>query len=69
MKQNDGMSAQQPEAAAGDMATATTGAGDERHMPRNLTFAENALLTVKVLLGAGLMVAALWGLNLWLSPS
>jgi hypothetical protein len=67
MKGNDELSAQKREGAAGEEAT--TGAGDERHTPRKLTFAENALLTVKVLLGAGLMLVALWGLNLWISPS
>lgn len=67
MKRNDELSTQQREGAAEGQAT--TGAGDERHTPRNLNFAENALLTVKVLVGAGLMLVALWGLNLWISPS
>jgi hypothetical protein len=67
MRGNDELSAQQRESAAGQQTT--TGTGDDRHTPRNLTFAENALLTVKVLVGAGLMLAGLWGLNLWLSPS
>ena len=67
MKGNDELAVQQREGAAGEQAT--TGAGDERHTPRNLTLAENALLTVKVLVGAGLMLIALWGLSLWISPS
>ena len=37
----------------------------EAHAPRKLTFAENAILTVKVLAGFGLMGAALWGISLW----
>jgi hypothetical protein len=32
--------------------------------PRKLNFAENAILTVKVLTGFGLLGAALWGVNL-----
>ena len=35
--------------------------------PRKLTFAENAIMTVKVLVGFGLLGAALWGINLWTS--
>jgi hypothetical protein len=38
---------------------------DDRSMPRKLTFAENAILTVKVLVAAGLVLAALWGLSVW----
>ncbi len=37
------------------------------HAPRNLTFAENAILTVKVLAGFGLLGSILWGLNAWTS--
>jgi hypothetical protein len=32
---------------------------------RKLTFAENAVLTIKVLLGFGLIGAALWGVSVW----
>ncbi len=35
------------------------------HAPRKMTFAENVILTIKVLMGFGLMGAALWGINLW----
>ncbi len=48
---------------------ATTGATDDRQAARKLTFAENAVLTVKVLAGAGLVLAALWGLSLWTSAN
>ena len=41
-------------------------AGD--HTPRKLTFAENLILTIKVLAIAGLIMAALWGANHWTSP-
>jgi hypothetical protein len=33
--------------------------------PRKLTLAENAILTVKVLAGFGLIGFALWGISLW----
>ncbi|HXS98657.1 MAG TPA: hypothetical protein VN736_28870 [Candidatus Limnocylindrales bacterium] len=37
----------------------------ESPAPRKLTFAENAILTIKVLVGFGLLGAALWGITLW----
>jgi hypothetical protein len=37
------------------------------HAPRKLTFAQNVILTVKVLGGAALILAALWGANQWTS--
>ena len=40
------------------------GAGDT-YAPRRLTFAENVILTIKVLSGFGLLGAALWGIDLW----
>ena len=40
----------------------------DTHAPRRLTFAENVILTVKVLAGFGLLGAALWGINLWTAP-
>ena len=43
----------------------TAGAGP--HAPRKMTAAENAILTVKVLVVFGLMGAALWGISLWTS--
>ena len=50
-----------------------TGAGQEEasetHMPRNLSFAENLVLTLKVLGGAGLVISALWILSRWTSTS
>jgi hypothetical protein len=54
-------------------AAVTTDAADIRgavaddHAPRKLTFAENAILTIKVLAVLGLIGAALWGINLWTS--
>ena len=32
--------------------------------PRRLTFGENVKLTIKVLAGAGALIASLWGLDL-----
>ncbi len=46
--------------------TAAAEAGD-RYTPRNLTFAQNVVLTIKVLADAGLLIASLWGLTLWTS--
>ena len=37
------------------------------HAPRKLTLAENVMLTIKVLVGFGLLGAALWGVSLWKS--
>jgi hypothetical protein len=37
------------------------------HAPRKMTFAENVVLTIKVLAGFGLLGAALWGIRLWTS--
>ena len=39
--------------------------GDDVHAPRPLTFAENVVLTIKVLGGAGLIGAGLWAISLW----
>lgn len=36
--------------------------------PRKLTFAENAILTLKVLAVAAGILLALWGAKLWTSP-
>lgn len=35
----------------------------DRHAPRKLTLAENAIMTVKLLAGIGALGAALWGLS------
>jgi len=40
-------------------------AADSPHAARKLTFFQNAILTVKVLVGFGLLGIALWGINLW----
>jgi hypothetical protein len=37
----------------------------DQHAPRPLTFAENIVLTLKLLGGLGLLGAALWAANLW----
>jgi hypothetical protein len=57
MEVNNELSALQTKNAAADDIT-----------PRKLTFGENAVLTVKVLVVAGLILAALWGLNVWVTP-
>jgi hypothetical protein len=38
---------------------------DDAHAPRPLSLAENIIMTLKVLAGAGLLGAALWAANLW----
>ena len=41
-------------------------AGDT-HVPRRMTFAENAILTLQVLAGFALLGAGIWVVNLWTS--
>jgi len=43
------------------------GSANHAYAPRRLTFAENVKLTIKVVAGGGLLIALLWGLNLWVS--
>jgi hypothetical protein len=38
------------------------------HAPKQLTLAQNAILTIKVLAIAGLILASIWGVNQWTSP-
>ncbi len=40
-----------------------------RHTPRKLTPVQNAILTIKVLAGAGVILATLWGLNQWITAA
>jgi hypothetical protein len=51
-------------AVTSDAAGIGGGVADD-HTPRNLTFAENVILTIKVLVVLGLIGAALWGISLW----
>ena len=44
-------------------------AENARHSPRNLTPAQNALMTIKVLVAAGVLLAAIWGLNQWITSA
>lgn len=39
------------------------------HAPRKLTATENLILTLKVLAGAAVVLAALWGANQWTSAN
>ena len=48
--------------------TAEVDVTTDAHAPRKLTFAENVVLTIKVLGGFGVLGAALWGISLWTSP-
>lgn len=67
MRVKDQISAQQQREEA--RAQATAEAADDRHAPRKLTFAENVILTVKVLAVAGLLLVTLWGLSLLTSKN
>ena len=53
--------------AGSDAVESQVAEGMGAYTPRKLTFAENAILTIKVLAGFGLLGAALWGINLWTS--
>ena len=35
------------------------------YAPRKVTFAENVILTTKLLVGFGMLGAALWGIDVW----
>lgn len=37
------------------------------HAPKKLTPMQNLIMTLKVLAGAALLLAAIWGLNAWTS--
>ena len=41
--------------------------GLDRAQPRNMTFAQNSILTIKLLGGLGLLGGALWAIELWMS--
>ncbi|HEY1341385.1 MAG TPA: hypothetical protein VGF59_27935 [Bryobacteraceae bacterium] len=41
------------------------GTATDAHAPRKLTFAQNVILTIKVLAGFGLLGVALWAVKLW----
>jgi hypothetical protein len=46
-------------------AVAEVAGGPDANGPRKMTFAENVILTIKVLAGFGVLGAALWGIDLW----
>ena len=68
MKVNHELSAQQ-QRHSGATVENVSEVEDTLHTPRKLSFRENAVLTLKVFAGAGLVLVALWGLNLWISPN
>lgn len=39
----------------------------DAYAPSKMTFAENVILTIKLLVGLGLLGAALWGISVWTS--
>ena len=47
----------------------STTSQDDQHAPRQLSVAENVILTIKVLVGFGVLGAALWGLTVWKAAS
>lgn len=48
-------------------SAAETEAENARHAPRNLTPAQNAIMTIKLLVGAAVILATIWGLNQWIT--
>ena len=54
--------------SAARLPEAETAGASEAHAPRKLTLAENAIMTIKVLAGFGLLGVALWAMSLWTSP-
>jgi hypothetical protein len=47
----------------------TTDEKNTAYAPRKLSLSENVMLTIKILAIAGLILAALWGISEWASPS
>ena len=47
------------------LAEAEAAGVTDANASRRMTFAENVILTIKVLAGFGLVGAALWGISLW----
>ena len=45
--------------------TETGDAGPGAYTPRKMTFSENLTMTIKILVGFGLLGVALWGISLW----
>jgi len=54
----------EPQAGSGVVEANVSGEAG-LHASRKLTFAENVILTLKVLAGFGLLGALLWGIDLW----
>ena len=64
MSMRKGMKRDEPRPGEAEVAGDTDANG-----PRKMTFAENVILTIKVLTGFGLLGAALWGISVWKSAS
>jgi hypothetical protein len=47
------------------LAEAEVAVATDANGTRKITFAENVILTIKVLAGFGALGAALWGISLW----
>ena len=56
-----------PEQGEARTAEAEAGVASDAHSHRKLTFAENIIVTIKVLVGFALLGAALWGIELWIA--
>ena len=50
-----------------DVQPEETDSAKDVHEPRHLTLRENVILAIKVFALAGVLGAALWGINLWTS--
>lgn len=42
-----------------------TAVAEEQHTPRNLSRSENLILTIKIVLGGGAVLALIWGIDQW----
>jgi hypothetical protein len=51
-----------------DRLAEAAGASDVRPL-RKVTFAENVIVTMKILVGFALLGTALWGIELWISAN
>jgi hypothetical protein len=51
----------------GSLAEAEVTRATDAHTPRKLTFAENVIVTIKILVGFALLGVALWAVEFWTS--
>ncbi len=64
MKVHTDMTTRRPDEIGSPQDTRSDNLVNE-HAPRKLSFAENVILTIKMLAVAAVVLAALWGINVW----